>query len=256
MGVSQLAPSFIARKRALDCASLQAPTCLRSPSGRPGSLRANLWREVSRRSPVTPAGNPPSMGVSQLAPIFIARKRARDYASLQAPTCLRSPSGRPGSLRVNLWREVSRRAHLALSVFEWVTLGVVLTCTYSCRYVCPQCIQQNKRSTCPSATYCPIDSMKTLYSLPCAGRRTRNATSRLRPLEKKLGMNRRHTGKDRTGRLDFIRKMLRIRFLQGLCWRNVIGLRIWLGGSRDIWLSIWRWLSWRNGCGETVSLRG
>jgi hypothetical protein len=50
MGFSRLAPSLIARKPARDCASLQALTCLWSPSGRPRSLRVNLFTEVSRRS--------------------------------------------------------------------------------------------------------------------------------------------------------------------------------------------------------------
>ena len=58
------------------------------------------------------AGKPPSMGFSRLAPSLIARKSARDCASLQALACLWSPSGRPRSLRVNLFTEVSRRSQL------------------------------------------------------------------------------------------------------------------------------------------------
>ena len=58
------------------------------------------------------AGKPPSMGFSRLAPSLIARKPARDCASLQALACLWSPSGRPRSLRVNLFTEVSRRSQL------------------------------------------------------------------------------------------------------------------------------------------------
>ena len=63
---------------------------------------------------VKTAGKPPSVRVPGLAPSFIARKPARDYASLQALTCLRSPSGRPRSLRFNLMREVSRRSLVRL----------------------------------------------------------------------------------------------------------------------------------------------
>jgi hypothetical protein len=62
------------------------------------------------------------MGVSQLAPSFIARKRARDYASPQAPRCPRPPSGRPGSLRFNRLVEFSR---------SFIVVGFVLVCVVS-----------------------------------------------------------------------------------------------------------------------------
>jgi|GEM_PF-6580564 len=57
-----------------------------------------------------PPGNPRPWGFPGPAPSFIARKSARSYASLQALTCLRSPSRRPRSLRFNLLPEVSRRS--------------------------------------------------------------------------------------------------------------------------------------------------
>jgi len=59
---------------------------------------------------VKTAGKPSSVEVPGRAPSFITRKPARDYASPQALTCLRSPSGRPRSLRFNLLTEVSRRS--------------------------------------------------------------------------------------------------------------------------------------------------
>ena len=67
-----------------------------------------------------PPGSPRPWGV-QLALSFIAHKRARDYASLQAPACLRSPSGRLGSIRFNLltkgFPEVSTR--WLLPALQW-----------------------------------------------------------------------------------------------------------------------------------------
>ena len=65
---------------------------------------------ISRKRQFKTAWNPPPVGFSRLAPSFIARKPARDYASLQALMCLWSPSGRPISLRFNLFTEVSRRS--------------------------------------------------------------------------------------------------------------------------------------------------